>query len=144
VVVPGTASFAEMLEAELNCTRAPRSCSAWNRPLTTPIFLFEQPRPATQTPTHAHAPSPKKPARLSAREMRSLAALNDLGAGLGNNLSSSSLRRAFRQLARRYHPDRHPGSSAVEQQRLARLFAEATEHYRVLTAALASPAIYPA
>ena len=141
MVVPGTATFAEMLEAELNCTHAPRSSGAWNRPLTTPIFFFERPRPATHAPTPAHAPSPTKPARLSAREMRSLAALNDLGAGLGNNLSSSSLRRAFRQLARRYHPDRHPGSSVAEQQRLARLFAEATEHYRVLTAALAGPAM---
>jgi hypothetical protein len=144
VAVPGTATFAEMLEAELNCTQAPDVSGAWNRPLTTPLFFFERPRPATHAPTHAQAPSPKKPARLSARDMRSLAALNDLGAGLGNDLSSSSLRRAFRQLARRYHPDRHPGSSTAEQQRLARLFAAATEHYRVLAAALASPAIYPA
>ena len=42
-----------------------------------------------------------------------------------------ALRRAYRKLARRYHPDRHPASSLAERERLARLFAEATEHYRL-------------
>jgi hypothetical protein len=135
VVMPGAATFAEMLEAELNCRHASRASGAWNRPLTTPIFYFERPRP-----------TPERRTQFSAREMRSLTALNALGAGLDENLSARSLKRAFRQLAHRYHPDRHPGSSAAEQRRLARLFAEATEHYRVLTAALAAHgrAIYPA
>jgi hypothetical protein len=128
-----------MLEAELNCTQAPRTSGAWNRPLTTPLFCFEPPRPAADARTPASAP--EKHARLSARDLRSLAALNALGANLGEDLSMIALRRAFRQLARLYHPDGHPGSGAAELQRLARLFAEATEHYRVLTAALAAPAI---
>jgi len=67
-------------------------------------------------------------------------ALNALGADLGEYLSVNTLRRAFRRLARRYHPDRHPGSGAAELHRLACLFAEATEHYRVLAAALARSA----
>ncbi len=66
--------------------------------------------------------------------------LNDLGADLDDSLSPSTLRRAFRQLAHRYHPDRHPGRNAAELQQLARLFTEATEHYRVLAAALARSA----
>jgi hypothetical protein len=131
VVVPAAATFAEILESELNFTNVPRASGAWNRPLTTPLFVFELPRPApfTEPPT-----TPKL--ALGVREMRALAALNDLGADLGENLSSRTLRRAFRRLARRYHPDRHPASSAAEQQRLAHLFAEATEHYRVLAAAM--------
>jgi curved DNA-binding protein CbpA len=66
-------------------------------------------------------------------------ALNALGAGLGEDLSATTLRRAFRRLARRYHPDRHPESSPAELEHLARLFAEATDHYRVLAAALVTP-----
>ena len=74
--------------------------------------------------------------RLTLLERRALAALNRLGAGLDEALSSDTLRRAFRRLAHRYHPDRHPGSSPAESARLARLFAEATAHYRVLAAAV--------
>jgi hypothetical protein len=167
VFVPGTATFAQILESELNCTNVPRASGAWNRPLTTPLFVFDRPRPVVTrggvdlrssvppfnpsrghrvAPTHTPAPEshstpftrprPTRKVTLSVREMRALAALNDLGADLGEDLSASGLRRAFRRLARRYHPDRHPGTSAAEQERLSRLFAEATEHYRVLAAAL--------
>ena len=45
-----------------------------------------------------------------------------------------ALRRAYRTLARRYHPDSHPGTTAAERAHLARLFAVATEHYRSLAA----------
>jgi hypothetical protein len=140
----------------------------WNRPITTPLFVFELPRPVvpmagvdrrrpmpsfdptrghrvarTLTPTSERHSTPftKRPTTqkvsLNACEMRALAALNDLGADLREDLSLPTLRRAFRRLARRYHPDRHPGTSAAEQQRLAHLFAEAMEHYGVLSAALA-------
>jgi hypothetical protein len=136
--VAAAATFAEILESKLDCAHAPRTPGAWNRPLTTPLFFFEQPRAAAFARTHV--PAQEKRAKLSAREMQSLTALNALGADLGEDLPMIALRRAFRQLARRYHPDRHPGSSAAELQRLSRLFAEATEHYRVLTAALANHA----
>jgi hypothetical protein len=157
--VPGVVTFAEILEAELNCTNVPppasHASSAWHRPLTPPLFVFDFPRPIlhvshddlrndaharprTQRPAAPFAePPPSTPnTPLSARERRALMALNALGADVGDDLSVGTLRRAFRRLARRYHPDRHPGSSAAELERLARLFAEATEHYRVLAVAL--------
>jgi hypothetical protein len=172
VLVRGQATFAEIFEATLNCTDVPHARGAWSRPLTTtPLFVFELPRPAVGVasvavgrdvpPLHAplrnfvaQAPTPGQDGRatpctespatrriaLSPLERRSLAALNALGAGLDERLSPSTLRRAFRRLARRYHPDRHPGSSAAEEQRLARVFVEATEHYRVLVSALAAHA----
>jgi hypothetical protein len=82
---------------------------------------------------------PARPAtviRLTAVEARAMAALNALGAGLDETISPDTLRRAFRRLARRYHPDRHPGSGGAETARLARLFADATAHYRLLAARL--------
>ena len=128
---------------------------AWSRPLTAPLFVFDLPRSGGVAPRRdplapTYIPTDEERARLrtetpqtpkislSAREKGALVALNDLGADLGDNLSLSTLRRAFRRLARRYHPDRHPGSSAGEQERMARVFVEATEHYRVLAAALAN------
>ena len=172
MLVRGEATFADIFEAELNCTDVPHARGAWNRPLTAPLFIFELPRPAVRVGSVAlgrDVPPPVPPLRdfiapaqptpgqagrttpctespatrriaLSPRERLSLAALNALGAGLDERLSPSTLRRAFRRLARRYHPDRHPGSSAAEQQRLARVFVEATEHYRVLVSALAAHA----
>ena len=168
VSVPATATFAEILASELNCTNVPRASGAGGRLLTTPLFVFEGPRPVISrgcidrrssvppfNPARGtrvgHAPAPEshstpfteppttQQVTLNASALRALAALNHLGADLDERLSPRTLRRAFKRLARRYHPDRHPGSSAAEQERLAHLFAEATEHYRVLAAALAGP-----
>jgi hypothetical protein len=153
VLVRSAATFAELLEAELKCTNVRHAASARNRPLTAALFVFDLPRSAGvaprrdplqpfYTPTQeeratGRAETPPTPKiRLNACERRALAALNDLGADLGESLSLSTLRRAFRRLARRYHPDRHPGSSAAEHERMARVFVEVTEHYRVLAAAL--------
>lgn len=139
--MPAATTFAEILAAELNCTDVPRDTGAWNRPLTTPLFVFEPLRSNFCRPGASE--QQQRPVRtanvpkLSARERHALNALNELGADLTfEHLSPSTLRRAFRRLAQRYHPDRHPHATADDQQRLARAFVEATAHYRVLAAAL--------
>jgi hypothetical protein len=120
-------SFAEILDAELGCTNVPPVVQVWNaRPVTAPLFAFELPltaaRPApTPVPARAEAPPP---VRLSTLERQTL----------DDARTPDALRRAYRTLARRYHPDHHHGSNAAERERLARLFAEATEHYRLLRA----------
>ena len=138
MLVGSAVTFAEILEAELHCTNDPRaSGNGWNRPLTTPLFIFDRlDPPRGHFAVHAEAPTKERATPLSAIEQRALLALNDLGADLDQPLSFKALRRAFRRLARRYHPDRHPGSGSAEQERLARVFVEVTEHYRVLAAAI--------
>ena len=140
------ATFAEILETHLGCTDVPPAPRAWSdRPRTAPLFAFEFPlTPRRDTrldrPQAAPPPPSSQPVtpvvRLTALEQRALAALNDLGAGLDACLTPATLRRAFRKLARRYHPDSHPGSTAAERQQMGRLFADATDHYRVLAASL--------
>jgi len=114
-------SFAEMLDAHLGCTDVPPAAAhVWsNRPLTAPLFAFELPLTAAR-PAPVEAP---RPVHLTSLERQTLD-----GAG-----TPDALRRAYRKLARRYHPDRHQGCGAAERERLARLFAEATDHYRLLS-----------
>jgi hypothetical protein len=121
------ASFAEMLDAHLGCTDVPPPPRVWStRPLTAPLFTFELPltaggRPAGLT-ARGHAPAePPRPVRLSAEERHTL----------DDAPSLDALRRAYRTLARRYHPDQHQACGPGERERLARLFAEATERYHL-------------
>ena len=140
--MPAAATFAEILAAELDCTEVPRDAGAWHRPLTTPLFVFEPlPRPDLRPAAGGRRSARKVNVPiLNPQERQALDALNELGADLLiDDLSSSTLRRAFRRLAHRYHPDRHPGADAAEQQRLARVFVAATAHYRLLAAALTRP-----
>ena len=118
-------SFAELLDAQLGCTNVPPAAPVWNsRPATAPLFAFELPlTPARPAPAPARAPVPAEPAlpvRLTPLDRQSLEEAK----------TPDALRRAYRSLARRYHPDHHQGCGAAERERLARLFAEATELYR--------------
>ena len=72
---------------------------------------------------------------LAAHEKRALSALNRLGARLTPDFTAVELRRAFRGLARQYHPDRQPLSDSAAQAQMARLFGEIVAHHRELKAA---------
>lgn len=52
------------------------------------------------------------------------------------NFSAQELRSAFRALARRYHPDRHPFVSDSDKTTLSRQFTAITTHYDTLLTAL--------
>jgi hypothetical protein len=120
--VANAATFAEILDTHLGCTVVPPAVPrGWSsRPLTVPLFSFEQ--AGLKTRSHVSL-EPPRPLQLSALERQTL----------DEARTPDALRRAYRTLAHRYHPDRHPASSPAERERLARLFAEATEHYRLLT-----------
>ena len=70
--------------------------------------------------------------RLNELQQRAFDLLASLGATLPGDFSAPELRREYRRLARRYHPDRHCAASVSEREVLARHFAEATAGYRCL------------
>ena len=115
------ATFAEILDTHLGCTVVPPAAPpAWSsRPLTSPLFAFD----LRLTAASPAAVAPALPARLTSLERQTL----------DDARTPDALRHAYRKLAHRYHPDRHPASSPAERARLASLFAEATDHYRLLT-----------
>jgi hypothetical protein len=155
-------TFGEVLEheMELGAYRPARRAAKAPQParLTPPHpFLFVDPRfffnatayasmpgaaggsVGSEQATHAGASVPAPhffgPSRpLAARQERALGELVGLGANLRADFTAAELRSAFRALARRYHPDGHPGSSPAMKVRLSRLFAALTENYRCLMA----------
>jgi hypothetical protein len=71
---------------------------------------------------------------LTPRQQRAFDAMTALGAGLRGDFEAADLRRAFRQLAREFHPDTHPDCTPAELAHLSRTFADLHDHYRCLLA----------
>ncbi len=88
--------------------------------------------------THGRGSPPMSPKRARSRRLNQLqsAALQCLqwhGADeLDPSFSPAELKAAFRGLAKRFHPDRHPSCSAEQRARLAREFARIVQAYRQL------------
>src|SRR5436190_1406483 len=82
-------------------------------PTPPPVFLNERPVYFRATPYAALAARrpPRRTRVLRPRECEALSAFNALGGGIDADFTASDLRRAFRRLARQYHPDRHPGQN---------------------------------
>jgi hypothetical protein len=93
-------------------------------------------RPAVST-----VPPVRLRRRLTPAQWRAVEAFNQLGAGIRVDFSVGELRSAFRMLARRYHPDRHPDASVVDRHRLAWQFTTIRNSYETLLTALDSPGL---
>ena len=106
-------------------------------------FFFSHPGLTAPVPPHANPRRWQAPARPRLRrtfmphEQRALDYLVGLGANLESDLTMTELRSAFRALAREYHPDRHPGSSQQQRERLAALFRRLRQAYEHLQGAIA-------
>lgn len=138
-------SFADVLDEALGrvaaepARTAVPARTAWasgSAPQVATAFLFARPLTAAAPRWPAIAPSgPRRPDHAFPNdERRAFNRLLDLGARLEANFSTDELRREYRRLAQLYHPDCHNGGSAVEQDSLARTFADLTERYRCLRA----------
>jgi hypothetical protein len=120
-------------------------------PAPRPVFLFGDlrsgftagpSRPAPDsgaspwTPVYGARPGAQSrpPRHLTPAQRHAFVVLRGLGAGsLTERFTNTELRSAFRELARRFHPDRHPDSSESERAQLAHSFATACDAYRTLT-----------
>lgn len=141
----GGAAFRDILAEKLrDCqleSPGPSGPTAWTAPASGSI-LHGEPRycfGATPYGRMVEARSQQPPRTLSPRHQRALDVLVRGGASLHADFTPAELRTAFRDLARRYHPDRHPGSDEAASSRFARMFAELNESYRVLLTAAAAP-----
>jgi hypothetical protein len=149
-------AFADILDEKLRgyaARRAPETTCARYAYLPPHPFLFRALRanahPAAASTTagvatgrRPEAPPPPKAAphraqgrTLTTRQQQAFDVFRAWGAALGPSFTTRDLRSAYRALARRYHPDRHPEADAVGKARAASQFAELREHYRHLTAA---------
>jgi hypothetical protein len=125
------AELLERLEALFQLTRARLSFRVMGpRPPRSPLplgpsdFLHGRRRSrdvAGSPPPPPAAPPPETP---RARALRTL--------GLRGEPGVDTVRAAFRQLARRWHPDRHPGASEQARAVLCRRFAQISGAYEQL------------
>jgi hypothetical protein len=136
----GGKAFVDVLDEVLGAGSKVQVPGSGFRVATAPFFWFEQ---GLQPSAHDHiahrpliedtAPPPRGPRRsLSAKQQLALDALVGLGARIDADFTDGELRRAFRGLALRYHPDRHPATNDGERARLGGLFAEACHAYENL------------
>jgi DnaJ-domain-containing protein 1 len=85
---------------------------------------------ATPPPSAARRQAPR--AEVPTVDPRQLAAHRVLGVPFGAD--AIVIKRAYRQLARNYHPDLHPLASEAERRALAERFVEVTAAYQTLVA----------
>ncbi|MBN1607431.1 MAG: J domain-containing protein [Polyangiaceae bacterium] len=113
-------------------------------------LYFRVPRPRDR---RKDAPAPLRPAEFLPGRPRARETLRARGGGraqtrradpargpslsvlqLPESAGAAEVREAFRRLASRYHPDRHPGASHEEKREMLRKFAELSHAYHVLIA----------
>ncbi len=84
--------------------------------------------PSKRAPTARPGASPGSRSFTQGVRTRALAML-----GLGPEATVEDVRRAYRELVRRYHPDHHPGAQGATLAELARTLDEVTKAYRSIT-----------
>jgi DnaJ-domain-containing protein 1 len=116
--------------------RPPRG-ALMDDPLRPPEFLSGRRRARDRSSANGATP-PTPAARRTGRaesisvDPRQLAALRVLGVPLGAD--ATAIKRAYRQLARNYHPDLHPDATDDERRALSDRFVEVTAAYQALVA----------
>lgn len=138
-------SFADVLEDTIRrmsveaTPRVSRSWAARPAPPMNAAFVFARPltTPMPRWPDAFPRP-PRTPHALTADQQRALHCFLALGGVVADDFTAHELRREYRRLAHRYHPDRHRDAAPAERALLARQFADATECYRSLAPVVAA------
>lgn len=148
--------FADVLDDALGADAGAPRRAATTAPFTyqpaSPFLFFTLPTVAGLRPTYPGVPQKKgtAPALMTApldpmahvpqprfETTAPFDARRALTAHLGPDYTAVELRRAYRQLARRIHPDRHQHLGESERARLTREFADLSAQYQELLAAAA-------
>jgi len=152
-----TVSFAQVLDETLAAASEPLNAGPMHRSYAAPhvlgFFDFSAPgrQPGAATvPSRAHSAAsiwglgadrpvspqmsstPRVQRYLNTEERQALQDFATLGADLAPDFTDTELRAAFRDLARRYHPDRHPESDGAKKAYWSVLFARVHTAYRTL------------
>jgi hypothetical protein len=131
-------AFVDVLDAMLDGYES-HAAAAPRRPAavaTLSHYWIPQGLQRAQAPAAAPRPGRARPHRtLSMKHQDALDTLLGLGARLDQDYTDGELRRAFRTLALRYHPDRHVDAGDAERAHLAALFARAHAAYELLKTA---------
>lgn len=98
-------------------------------PLAPTEFLAGRRRARDREATPPPARRYGHPSSLGARESEARRTL-----GVGIAADTTEIKKAYRDLVRRYHPDLHPAATAEQKRRLALQFAEVTRAYAALVA----------
>ncbi len=148
--VPRGLSFSEFLDQALTAdptpkpeiAEPPRTSPAREPQVVIAADAVRPPRPRSYgaTPFAPPVSRTRRPGAASSRAARSfnsndrraLDTFRDLGADLGIDFTVEELRRAFRQLAPAYHPDRHPDAGVLEARRYSAAFSSLNASYRRL------------
>jgi DnaJ-domain-containing protein 1 len=121
----------ELQRAQLTFRVMGKRSAQMPQPLEPPEFLHGRRR--RRDVAAAREPE-RTPRELSSRE-RALALF-----GLSEEASAEEIRSAFCQLARRWHPDRHPDAGELTRAALCRRFAQITAAYQELSSVSDAPA----
>ncbi len=91
-------------------------------------------RPAAGRPAAVPPPAPSRPARtLPASQREALGRLRQWGADLSDDFTADELKRAYRRLARQFHPDAHASAPAAVRAALGGAFHQIHLAYRLLS-----------
>jgi DnaJ-domain-containing protein 1 len=102
-------------------------------PLTAEEFLHGRPRTRDRKPTPSASNQPNDPPGTCLYPVDSQRRRALLLLGLDSHSDKTDVKRAFRRIAAKLHPDRHLVAPAEHQELVRRRFSQVTEAYHLLT-----------
>ena len=131
-----TPSVLARREARGHLAARPATIPVTCRPIEAASDTVDAPTPLREGQAWPASAGPRELPRrrhpLTRRQREAVDVFRTLGVDIPADFTPEELRTAFRTLARRFHPDRHPGCSDADRVLLCSLFGHARDAYRVL------------